>query len=120
MKKFILLSVLFLTSCIGTTPPSKFYTLNSITDTNSSYPSAKTFIGISEVSIPQYLDKPQIVVRDSNNVELFVSEFNRWSEPLGDIIQSTLTNDLAFYLPDATIKPTSYRQEDFDYLFFGE
>lgn len=120
MKKFILLSILLLTACIGTTPPSKFYTLNNISSSPQTYPSAKLFIGIGEVSIPQYLDKPQIVVRDSNQVELSVSEFNRWGEPLKDAIQSVLANDLTNYLPASTIKPTSYRQENFDYLIWIE
>lgn len=120
MKKFIILLVLFTGACVGTSIPSKFYTLNSISSVSQTLVSPKLFIGVGDISIPQYLDKPQIVVRDRNNVELNVSEFNRWSEPLGDAVQLALADDIAVYLPNATVKPTSFRQENFDYLVWVE
>ncbi|MBE6452867.1 MAG: membrane integrity-associated transporter subunit PqiC [Alphaproteobacteria bacterium] len=120
MKKLILSLIIFLSACIGTSTTPKFYTLNSISASSQNFTTGKIFIGVGEVSVPQYLDKPQMVTRDTNQVELNISEFNRWSEPLGDAIQQAVTDDLAIYLPNATVKPTSYRQENFDYLVWIE
>lgn len=120
MKKIFLLAFIMLSACVGTTPDSKFYTLSSITSAPQTYKSVNLIIGVGEVSVPQYLDRAQMVVRDSNQVELSVSELHRWSEPLGDAMQLALADDLAKYLPNALIKPTSLRQENFDYLLWVE
>ncbi|MBE6444855.1 MAG: membrane integrity-associated transporter subunit PqiC [Alphaproteobacteria bacterium] len=120
MKKICLVALFLLASCVGTTPPSKFYVLNSINSTTNTFDSAKLFIGVGEVNVPMYLDKPQMVMRDKNQVELNISEFDRWSEPLGDAIQLALADDLAIYLPNATVKPTSFREEVFDYVVWVE
>ncbi|MBR2884267.1 MAG: membrane integrity-associated transporter subunit PqiC [Alphaproteobacteria bacterium] len=120
MKKVVFVALFLLAACVGTSSPSKFYVLNSISSTTNTFDSAKLFIGVGEVSVPMYLDKPQIVMRDKNQVELNISEFDRWSEPLGDAIQLALADDLAVYLPKTTVKPTSFREETFDYVVWVE
>ena len=122
MKKiFALLALLAVTACFGgTTPPAKFYSLTSIGSSAETYKSARLMIGVEEVKVPAYLDKPQMVTRSDNQVELEVSEFNRWSEPLSVAIQRTIADDLAVYLPNATVKPSSFRREGFDYTVWVE
>ncbi len=121
MKKFGILCLVLLTcGCFGVSPQSKFYSLNSISTVSEVYKGAGLNIGVGAVRVPAYLDKPQIVTREDNQVELNVSEFNRWSEPLSAILQQTLTDDLAVYLPDAMVKPTSFRREGFDYIVWVE
>lgn len=120
MKKLILVLVFIVCACVGITPQSTFYTLSAITSAPEVYENAKMFVGVGNVSVPVYLDRPQMVTRDKNQVELVVSELNRWSEPLGDAMQTALADDLAVYMPNATIKPTSYRQENFDYVVWVE
>lgn len=120
MRKLILGLAFLVCACVGTTPQSTFYTLSTITEAPVVYEKAKMFVGVGNVSVPVYLDRPQMVTRDKNQVELVVSELNRWSEPLGDAMQTALADDLAVYMPNATIKPTSYRQEKFDYVVWVE
>ncbi|MDR2735397.1 MAG: PqiC family protein, partial [Puniceicoccales bacterium] len=59
--------------------------LKNMTDNQS----CATSIGIDKVSIPHYLDKPQIVTQISDN-EIVQDEFNRWVEPVEDCITRTL------------------------------
>ncbi len=122
MKKiFILAAVLMTAACLsGTTQPAKFYSLNSISDSSVTFKSAKLVIGVEEVKVPVYLDKPQMVTRHENQVELNVSEFNRWSEPLSVAMQRAIADDMAVYLPQAVVKPTSFRREGFDYIVWVE
>ena len=120
MKKLVLGLVFMISACVGTTPQSTLYTLSAITSAPVIYENAKMFVGVGNVNVPVYLDRPQMVTRDKNQVELVVSELNRWSEPLGDAMQTALADDLAVYMPNAIIKPTSYRQENFDYVVWVE
>jgi uncharacterized lipoprotein YmbA len=51
-------------------------------------------LGVGPVSVPQYLDRPQIVTRsDRNNVAL--GEFEQWSEPLANNIARVLMVNLS-------------------------
>lgn len=120
MKKVVALIALMLVSaCVGTTQPSKFYSLKTI-DNADPVSNVKLNIGISEVKIPNYLDRPQIVTFGKDTVELTVSEINRWSEPLPTLLQRTVANDMSAYLPNSTVKPRSYSRESFDYTVYVE
>ncbi len=47
--------------------------------------------------MPRYLDRPQLVTRtDANTLEL--AEFDKWSEPLADMIGRVLAEDLTHRL----------------------
>ena len=124
MKKIaVLCSMLLLAGClsIGSSAPSKFYSLSNVpADKTTVVSQKKVKIGIEEVKIPTYLDKPQIVTRDENTVELRFSEENRWSEPLSSMMQRALANDLAFYFPNSLVKARYLGREKFDYLVFVE
>ncbi len=40
-------------------------------------------IGVMPVSLPGYLSRPQLVVREADGVNIAVSDFDRWGEELG-------------------------------------
>lgn len=122
MKKVLsLLAVFGLTACLGgMTPPSKFYSLTPIQHSQEVFKSVRLNIGVEEVKVPVYLDRPQIVTRKDNQVELNVSELNRWSEPLSTAMQRIIADNLAVYLPNASVKPSGFRHEGFDYLVWIE
>lgn len=122
MKKIWSLAVLLLLSaCVGTSQPSKFYSLKPLNRNEVQAVSmVKMNIGIEEVKIPDYLDKPQIVTMKDNSVELNISEINRWSEPLSTMMQRTIANDMAAYLPNSVVKARNLGREKFDYVIFVE
>ncbi|MDH5769179.1 MAG: PqiC family protein, partial [Nitrospirota bacterium] len=92
---------LFVIGCAGTSAPSRFYTLHSLGDqkVTQNVPSSAHFlsIGISPVEIPDYLDRPQIVIKSGRN-ELKFAEFDRWAGSLRENIASVLAENLSLLL----------------------
>lgn len=116
MKKlYLILPLLLITACIGVSQSAKFYSLQTLKSGEFINNKAKFSVGIDEISLAEYLDKPQIVTVKSNMIELDVSEFNRWSESLSTMIQRVMAEDLGYYLPNAVIKPQISLREDFKY-----
>ena len=116
MKKlYFILLLLFITACIGVSQSAKFYNLQTVKSGEFINTKIKSSIGVAEISLAEYLDKPQIVTIKSNLIELDVSEFNRWSESLSTMIQRIMAEDLAYYLPNAVIKPQISAREEFKY-----
>lgn len=94
-----LLCCLSLAGCGATSQPAKFYLLNSIPSTESAeakVPSGLA-IGIGPITIPEYVDRPQIVTRISTN-ELSLAEFHKWAEPLKDNIPQVLADNMSVLL----------------------
>jgi uncharacterized lipoprotein YmbA len=59
-------------------------------------------IGIGPVTLPKYLDRPQIVTFTSPYA-LNVVEFDRWAEPLESTFVRVLAENLALLLPRAHV-----------------
>ena len=95
------LLTLGLSGCASSTP-SKFYTLTSMESTG---PAGDTHsathvsvVALGPLSIPDYLDKPQIVTRSGRN-ELAVDEFHRWGGSLENDVLRVLFENLSALLP---------------------
>lgn len=120
MKKFLSLFLcLGLAACVGTSKPSSFYNLQQVTDALP-VSNVKLNIGVEEVSVPSYLDRPQIVITDNNAVQLNLSELNRWSESLSTLLQRLIADDVGTYLPQSMVKPKTYSGEGFNYIIYVE
>ena len=92
------LTILGACSIKSETAPSNFYMLNSMS-TEAATGGAQSGLSdlelaLGPVSVPAYLDRPQIVTRGLGN-EVTLSEFDRWAEPLKDNITSVLTDNLS-------------------------
>ena len=106
-----------LSACVGTSQTSIFYSLKPIDKTSTSISLVKMgSIGVQEVKVPNYLDKPQMVTMSKDELEVKSSEFNRWSEPLTTLLQRTIAEDISVYLPKTTVKPKYFTREHFDYI----
>ena len=119
MKKIYLLIAFFLlAACVatGVSQPAKFYGLQAIDTGAYTNNKIRGNIGVMEIELADYLDRPQIVTIKPNGIELDISENNRWSESLSTMVQRVMADDLAYYLPKAAIKPRTSAREDFDYL----
>ena len=115
-KIWLFLPVLLLNACIGTSRPAKFYNLQAENIGTYSNTAVRSDIGVREVKIPDYLDKPQISTLKSNGVEVDMSELHRWSESLSTMIQRVIATDLSYNLPKAVVKPRISARENFNYL----
>ena len=89
MKRLLMLAAAAaLMSACGFSKPSTFYVLDDGTVPEQSVVSTdanRILIGIEPVFMPNYLDKPQIVIRQADDVTLTASEFNRWAEQPADV-----------------------------------
>ncbi|MFA6411337.1 MAG: PqiC family protein [Syntrophales bacterium] len=101
-KIWILLSVLtFIMAGCATSQPARFYTLNGISkpDNASSAAGKAEIIGVGPISIPDSLDRPQIVTLSGEN-EVRIAEYDRWSSgSCRDEIARVMTENLAVLLP---------------------
>jgi len=92
-----------LTGCVGSAP-TRFYTLSSMespTQGKQVTDAARgVIVALGPVSIPDYLNRPQIVTRSGQN-ELAVDDFQRWAGSLeSDITRVLIENLLALLPPD--------------------
>jgi uncharacterized lipoprotein YmbA len=90
---------LMLEGC-GSTPPTRFYVLPTVTDVAPPAPAAKRdlTIGVGPVTLPPYLDRPQIVTRASR-VKLDLGEFDQWAASLQDGVSRVLAENLSLLIP---------------------
>ena len=101
----ILALAVCLSACAGKSASSKFYVLNSLPQPALSAGEG-IVIGVFPVSMPDYLDRPQIVTRVSEN-ELKLDEFSRWAEPLKDSFTRALVQNLSTILNTAKLIKTT-------------
>jgi uncharacterized lipoprotein YmbA len=104
-------ALLMMLSGCANTQPSKFYLLESIPGAGEAEGSTaldrSICVGIGPVSIPDYLDRPQMVTRTKqNSVEL--AEFDRWAEPLSGSISRTVAGNVSSLLHIDNVMPSPW------------
>ena len=97
----ILLMVVAVFGCKGSTPPITFYTLTpipAIQDAGNDQTILKdVLIGIGPVKFPKILDRPQIVTRPAPG-RLNLAEFQRWGGFLRDDFLSVMAENITTLL----------------------
>jgi len=93
-------TLLILNSC-GTTPPSKFYMLESM-PTNDTIQAASdrrndAHIGVGPIQFAGYMDRTQIVTR-TEATEINLAETHRWAEPLHNNFGRILAENLSILM----------------------
>ena len=109
MKRYLLIKLTACVLCpllvvIGgccRTQTAKFYTLNALTDASTERQAVPSedgvAVGLGPIRLPEYLDRPQIVTRESPN-EVRFAGFERWAAPLAGDFSSTLAQNLSTLL----------------------
>ena len=86
--------------------PVNYYILRSIQNPGPESPTAlperEPAVGVGPVKVPDYLDRPQIASRLSDNGLQF-AEFDRWAEPLDKNLPRILADNLAVLLPSQRV-----------------
>ncbi len=88
-------------SSLGRSPRPDFYMLSSPAESHVSQEHIRLTgprVAIGPVTIPGYLDRPQLFVRKTNDVTVLLEEFNQWSEPLGSGITRVLCDVITMRL----------------------
>ncbi len=102
MNKYLFLCLIVLLSslsaCSSSSVPVKYYLL-SAPEALSINETSNHRIGILPVRMPTYLQRTQMVLRESDKAEVRIDEFNRWAEDLPlafqRVLSIALTNELA-------------------------
>lgn len=94
-----------LSACAGKSASSKFYVLSPLPQTKLS-DSGGPPIGVFPIGMPDYLDRPQIVTRVSEN-EIKFDEFSRWAEPLKENFYTVLVDNLSTLLNSEKVIKTA-------------
>lgn len=95
------LAAVMLTACLGPQPdPSQFFLLSpaAVEAPGAQVP---VRVGVGPVTLPGYLDRPQLVTRLGTN-QIALSENDRWAEPFPDNLTRTLEASLARMLPGSS------------------
>jgi uncharacterized protein len=89
-----------------TSQPSRFYLLSASPSTEAASLDTSgqqgPTIGVGPVTLPRYVDRPQIVTRTSP-YEIKVAEFDRWAEALDANFSRVLAENLSILLPSARV-----------------
>jgi uncharacterized protein len=94
---------LVLAAC-GSSPVARFYTLGGADEVraSSAVPQTPYTVLVGLVSVPDTVDRPQLVLRAPGN-QLIVSDQARWLEPLKSAIPRAIAGNLAQSLKDARV-----------------
>jgi uncharacterized lipoprotein YmbA len=105
-------AVFALSGCGGTSPPVRFFTLASepppTTASRSGATDAGYAITVGPVTVPELVDRPQLVLR-SSSTQVEVAEQARWAAPLKTEIPRVIADQLARLLPDANTATSAQR-----------
>lgn len=94
-----LAACLLLAGCAAATP-TRFYTLSGVLAApgEAAPGTAQDLtIGVGSVTLPEYLNRPQVVTRDGGN-RVTLADFDSWIEPLQGLFARTLVENLSLLL----------------------
>ncbi len=93
-------------SACASSPQIRYYTLSTENGPKDSVSSVtivrRNSYAVGAVTIPDILDRPQIVLRSSANA-IEVLDYDRWAAPLSDELRRVLVADLSVRLGDNSI-----------------
>lgn len=122
--RFLSVSMLFfLLGACGFSPDSTFYVLDDSPLPTRSFTldNADTvIIGVEYISIPTYLDRPQIVIREKEDDTLEMAEFHRWAEHLGDVLPRVVGDAVSERAGYPLAKPATLNRDVFTYRLYIE
>lgn len=91
------------------TVPTNFYTLSVSTEpTVAKRPAQGLVIGLGPITLPQYLDRPDIVTRQGAN-QMRLADLNKWAEPLEPLLTRIMAEDLYALLDANDVIPIPQR-----------
>jgi uncharacterized lipoprotein YmbA len=111
VRRSVLVTLVFVAACFGPQQDPSAYFLLSPTAGAATGASVPVVLGLGPVTIPGYLDRPQVVVRLSEN-EISLAEADRWAEPLEGHITQTLQENLSRQLPGSSYVDYPWYESD--------
>ena len=106
MKKLFLIFLIHLLFGCFSTPNSNFFILEKSDLQEIS--AKKIIVAVYNINIPDFMDKPQIVLQKPNSPEIKISEFNRWGTDLSTMFKNVLISNLSQTMPNTKFVPLAY------------
>lgn len=104
MRGMALVAAALTVAGCGSSPPTRFYTLDAVAPQSSPRHALQTPVKVDAVHVPAVLDRRSIVRGESGN-ELQISSQDRWGADFGEMARRVLTQDLEQRLPSGTVIP---------------
>jgi uncharacterized lipoprotein YmbA len=109
-------AVLGTAACIGgrASPATQHYVLSPVIEVPSggtASPAGPLVVGVGPVTLPAYLDRPQMVIRAAPDL-IEVREFDQWGEPLRDGVTRVVAVNLARLLPESRVVAFPWRSTE--------
>lgn len=115
MRRTLAAALLLMVAGCSQSPPTEFYTLSGMQLPPGGSSAANTVVAVGPVSLPDYLDRPQIVTRASGN-RVILASFHSWVEPVDGMFTRTLVGNLSSLLAtDNVIAVPQRRPMPLDY-----
>lgn len=115
MKYFFGLALLLICgACIqlgGEPQPARYYLLSPQQQPSFDFDVQGVKLTLGPISFPPYLDRPQLVSRNSRH-EILVAESDRWAEPLPDNLLRVLKENLSRNLDGISISDYPWQPTD--------
>ncbi len=101
------LSLTILAACgFGrTSDPARFYAITTPDVSQVRGPEKPVNVVIENVSVPQSVDRPQIVIKEQNSNMMTVSEFDRWIEGLNTALPVAISENINIYAKNINARP---------------
>ncbi|HEX5079271.1 MAG TPA: PqiC family protein [Geminicoccaceae bacterium] len=97
MPRLLAAALLLVLAACNSSPPTQFYTLSGMQLPPGNPGANRTIVGIGPVTLPDYLDRPQIVTRASGN-RVTLASFQSWIEPVDSMFTRVLVGNLSSLL----------------------
>lgn len=112
-RRLVLAGALLLVAACAASPPVRYYALEASPPEESATRTGRILV-VGPVTIPEYLQRPQLVRRTPGSV-LDVDDFHRWAEPLEDAVPRVLAQNLDVLGTDFAATPAPARGVDVDW-----
>ena len=118
LRRLLLLCAVGLMAGCVSSPTVRFYRLDPVELSYQSDTGAGAILALGPLSLPDYLQRPQLVRRD-RGAEMLVDEFNRWAEPLDEQVSRIIAANVDGLADDVVVVLSTRRTVTPDYRMFA-
>jgi hypothetical protein len=109
MRRTLAATLLLMVAGCSQSPPTEFYTLSGMQLPPGGLSAPRTTVGVGAVTLPDYLDRPQIVTRASGN-RVMLAAFHSWVEPVDGMFTRVLVQNLSTLLASDNVVTVPQRR----------
>lgn len=85
--------------------PARFYAISTPSTEQVRGPKSRVNVAIDNISVPQSVDRPQLVIKHPDSNMLTVSEFDRWIEGLPNALPIVISENMNMYAKNINARP---------------